>query len=418
LSADGRRVLLAEPGRVWDVATDRIVKLPGSTAYYDPVSFAASGDLLVTPEPGGAVVWDAATGVRLSELKAGTRESPAAVISRDGRRVVTAHDDGTVRVWAPGVRRLEGAGGLQMAAAVSPDGRLVAGLAIAARPVIWDAATGRLRLGRPGGPDVGFDGWVAFAGERRLALDSGSTEHMRRIEIVDVGSGKVVRRIRDGGAVSADGGRVATLPDMVVGDSSPQPLRFTNLRTGVTTEVDVKESLLSALSDDGRLAAVSAGALEIWDAAKARRRERLATGAEFVDHVRFSPDGKRIVAADPGGLVRIWDLASGRAVRLEGHGNEVWSTGFSPDGRYALTSGADRVTRVYDAASGKTLLELPSTGAAAMVRGDRAIVSMGNGPPVVRSCDGCAGWSRLVHRADGRALRRLSAAERRQFEGG
>jgi WD40 repeat protein len=417
LSTDGRRVLLAEPGRVWDVATDRIVKLPGSTAYYDPVSFAAAGDLLVTPEPGGAVVWDAATGVRLSELKAGTRESLAAVISRDGRRVVTAHDDGTVRVWAPGVRRLEGAGGLQTTAAVSPDGKMVAGLAVAARPVIWDAATGRLRLGRPGGPDIGFDGWVAFAGDDRLALDSGSTEHGRRIVFVDVESGKVVRRIGQGGAVSADGSRVATLPDTVVGDSSPKPLRFTNLRTGVTTEVDVKESLVSALSDDGRLTAVSTDALEIWDAATARRRKRLATGADLVDHVRFSPDGKRIIAADPSGLIRIWNLATGRAVRLEGHGNEVWSTGFSPGGRYALTSGGDRVTRVYDAASGETLVELPSTGAAAMVPGDRAIATLGYGPPVVRSCDGCAGWSQLVRRADGRALRRLSAAERRQFEG-
>jgi WD40 repeat protein len=415
-SPDGRRVLLAEPARVWDVATDRTVKLPRSTARFDPVSFSAAGDRLVTVESGGAVAWDATTGARLTELQAGSRYALAAVASRDGKRVVTAHDDGAVRVWDPGVLRLQGAGGLQTAAAVSPDGRMVAGLAVAARPVIWDAATGRLRLGRPGGPDIGFDGWVKFTADGRVAYDGGSTSG--QIVLADVASGKVELRLRLGGAVSADGSRVATLPPMIAGQSVPEPLRFTDLRTGVTTEVEVKESWVGALSDDGRSAALVTDALEIWDAATAKRRKQLPTGADPVNHVRFSPDGHRIIAADSSGLIRIWEIATGRAVRLEGHGDQVWSTGFSRDGRYALTSGGDGVARVSDPASGRTLAELPSSGAAAMVPGNRAIVTLGDGPPVIRDCEGCAGWNELVRRADNRALRRLTAAERRQFADG
>jgi hypothetical protein len=52
------------------------------------------------------------------------------------------------------------------------------------------------------------------------------------------------------------------------------------------------------------------------------------------------------------------------------------------------------------------------------VAGNRAIVTLGDGPPVIRGCEGCAGWNELVRRADNRALRRLSAAERRQFADG
>jgi RNA polymerase sigma factor (sigma-70 family) len=76
----------------------------------------------------------------------------------------------------------------------------------------------------------------------------------------------------------------------------------------------------------------------------------------------FTPGGKEIVTSGPDGLVRVWDVATGRELRRLGTALDVTADPLRPsavtaNGRWAATTGKDRV-HVWDVESGKELQQI------------------------------------------------------------
>jgi CubicO group peptidase (beta-lactamase class C family)/formylglycine-generating enzyme required for sulfatase activity len=134
-----------------------------------------------------------------------------------------------------------------------------------------------------------------------------------------------------------------------------------------------------ALTRDGKIA-VSGGmdaSVRVWDVATGRQL-RLCTGVtEHVWAVAISPDD-RFVLGGGGGFVRdntfhsgndfslhLWDLATGKEIRqLKGHTARIMGVAFTPDGRRAVSCSHDHSLRVWDveAASEITRLETHESG--------------------------------------------------------
>jgi WD40 repeat protein len=73
----------------------------------------------------------------------------------------------------------------------------------------------------------------------------------------------------------------------------------------------------------------------------------------------FSLDGKRLATADHMGIVKIWDVATGRdVVQLHGHVGTITAVAFSPHGSQLVTSSLDNTVKVWNATSGEELLSL------------------------------------------------------------
>jgi WD40 repeat protein len=61
----------------------------------------------------------------------------------------------------------------------------------------------------------------------------------------------------------------------------------------------------------------------------------------IVNAVAFSPDGKRIAAADGRGRVSVWDIESGRPVLspIQRHRDAATDLAFHPEGRWLVSVG-------------------------------------------------------------------------------
>jgi WD40 repeat protein len=107
-SPDGRRLLTAsldKDVRIWSVKTGRLLHL--LRWHFGPVAsatFSPDGRWVLTAGPGTAGLGLAATGERVVFLRGHTEPLVGAVFAgRDGRLIVTASKDGTVRTWRCGL---------------------------------------------------------------------------------------------------------------------------------------------------------------------------------------------------------------------------------------------------------------------------------------------------------------------------
>jgi small GTP-binding protein len=72
--------------------------------------------------------------------------------------------------------------------------------------------------------------------------------------------------------------------------------------------------------------------------------------------VALSGDGKLALSGSDDKTVRVWEVESGRALRvLEGHSDSVWSVALSGDGKLALSGSDDKTVRVWEVESGRAL---------------------------------------------------------------
>jgi small GTP-binding protein len=84
-------------------------------------------------------------------------------------------------------------------------------------------------------------------------------------------------------------------------------------------------------------------------AAAERLEEKVVRLASDIYCVAFSPDGKHALSGSVDNTVRLWEVGTGRAVRvLEGHSASVYSVAFSPDGKHALSGSFDQTVRLWD----------------------------------------------------------------------
>ncbi len=121
-----------------------------------------------------------------------------------------------------------------------------------------------------------------------------------------------------------------------------------------------------AYSPDGRLiASASEEIVWVWDAVTGEVVRKLEDHPDSVSAVAFAADGKSLVATSQGGMLHVWDLASGKELRhplgLQGRKR---NTALSPDGTTYAVWGRDNVLVViglWDVRTGKEIRTLEVT---------------------------------------------------------
>ena len=103
------------------------------------------------------------------------------------------------------------------------------------------------------------------------------------------------------------------------------------------------------------------GVLKLWDVATGREIRTFSGHSTPVITVAFSPDSKQIISGvyDQNlneKTLKLWDVATGREIRtFSGHSSWVTSAAFSPDGRQIISGSGDRTIKLWDAITGREI---------------------------------------------------------------
>ena len=82
-----------------------------------------------------------------------------------------------------------------------------------------------------------------------------------------------------------------------------------------------------------------------------------------VDAAAVSADGRWAITGSQDGMVRAWELESGKALEaLNGHQGRIEAAAISSDGSLAVTGGGDGMVRVWDLQRGLQLASFTADG--------------------------------------------------------
>jgi WD40 repeat protein len=198
----------------------------------------------------------------------------------------------------------------------------------------------------------------------------------RRVVVVDLVTGRVVRTLRTAGPVArvafVDGAVLAVARSgRVVAGDAPHGAVVARGPTAAPVLITPRGRLARVLPHVVLLAAAPGGrfvAAAIEDRAGRRRasifdrRGRLlhALAGIGVSDLEFSRDGARVVVASADGLTTLWDARSGKRVRVfrdhDRDGKKLSSVNtlaFNPDGTLLATGSDDSGVRVFTVATGE-----------------------------------------------------------------
>ncbi len=231
---------------------------------------------------------------------------------------------------------------------LDPGGRVAAVLTDKATLTLIDAATGKERWSRPvrgGHVRLSPDG-------RRVAVLNTAEE---TVHVWDAASGNSVGKIAAPGKDAA--GVLALSPDGVTAAEAVAPARthvaLLTVATGKTRDlakVHISLECLAFTPDGARLVGADMGGhVYVWDAATGAEERRFDVQFGIVTCLAVSADGKRVASGSQNGVVAVTDLDSGEtSFRVKGHLDAVTFVAPSPDGKALASGGRDGRVRFWD----------------------------------------------------------------------
>ncbi len=121
--------------------------------------------------------------------------------------------------------------------------------------------------------------------------------------------------------------------------------------------------------------------IRIWDLETGKELKVLSGHTDAVYSVAITPNGKQIVSAGSGDkTVRIWDLDTGQQLKvLEGHAAAVLFVAITPDGKKIVSGSSDETAKIWDLKTGLQLKILKghtdSVNSIAITADERKIIS-------------------------------------------
>ncbi|EUB98257.1 WD-40 repeat-containing protein [Rhizobium sp. CF080] len=379
LSPDGTRLAIASTdgtAKVLDIENGQVIAdlkheqfaalvsiVPGPPIVRSAV-FSEDGQRVVTAIEGRIRLWDAIGGDLKQEINLNpdrySMPITTASFSAAGRHLLV-RTDSSVFLLDPlsNAERLtlRGQGSSVLAAAYSPNGRVLVTGYENFDAIAWDTISGKKLF------SLGKEAGSCFSIVFSPAGDRFATASFDRIaRYWDAETGQLVATFPHDGLtlkrvdISPDGTMLLTTGGnkVKIWKIKSQELMKAIPLPGGTEVLDANFS-----PDSKRIVTASGdGVARIFSTAGLELVATQQRSAKFVT-ANFSPDGTTILMAGADHNAYLWRADNGSMIRsLEGHTSELTHALFSPDGAKIVTSSMDETARIWNAATGELLAEL------------------------------------------------------------
>lgn len=350
----------------WRTSSSKHVLLLTHNAFVKAIAFSPDTDnpQLATASLDGAVyLWDSTTGQNITELKRNGDHAHedgvnAIAFSADGKLLVTASSDKTVRLWNI-ASRSEIIAPIEhddrvVDVAFSPDDMKLATASLDGTVGIWKVNDGKaVNEMWPINPSKNFGEItaVAFSPDSKY-LATASHDHVARRWEIDSGEADTImihENIVTTVVFSPDGNSIATASL----DGTSQIWDITRNRP--FTPMSHEERIEAvAFSNSGYLATASKdGTVRIWKHANGEQVAELPLHSGPVTAIAFSPDqmNKYLATVSNNKIVSVWTEWSNQSHQIEqriepeGYVNSI---AFSSDGRYIAIATLEGKVQVWD----------------------------------------------------------------------
>jgi WD40 repeat protein len=326
------------------------------------VAFSPDGKVLAGADHAGRVrLWTVETGRELCHFLCQSGAIYTVAFSPDGKVLAVGGEGHSLRLFevrtGKALPQGEGPAGAVWCVAISPDRSVVATAGWDGVIRLWDTSTGK-RLRQLEGRGSTVSAVVFSPSGKRLASSAlnGSLRVWNGLTGESVGSVSAMVGVRFDSLV------IVSDDIVLAAGEGERAVWVMDAMTGKTLHRFPCEGAFAssvALSSDGRILAShnGDGLLRLWDLAtgKLRRSIRLSVPTTIVvSNLVFSRDGRTLVCKDGQGHVKLFEVATGlERCRLQGGFEDVVSLAISPDGRLVASGRLDGTVGVSDAITGK-----------------------------------------------------------------
>lgn len=324
-SPDGKFILTSSSdltARIFDATDGRQIRIfSNHSSSVNSAVFSLDGKLVLTACNDGSMrVFDVNTGTELILLKTNKGELSNAMFSPDDRNILVYGSDSIVSVFNANtgieIQQLIGHSGIILSANYSSNGEMIATSSVDASAKIFSSEDGReLRTLEP--YRRGYINSVSFSPDSRFVLTAGGFEDFST-RLFEVSTGKEIR------TWSHSKGEIYSS-------------EFRSDGKMIITSGSDKTAHINSISSDEVIHVLSGNSVGI-------------------NNMAISPDGKFVLSVIDDSELRLFEIESGKEVKLGFENFDPIDAGFSRDGKYVLLV-YEGIIRVFELSTGN---EMPS----------------------------------------------------------